>query len=1633
MVNINEMYKTLPQRMAAARSALMRTTYGMGGVIKIEPDGDEIKYVLTATGESFKNVDRAFNAAASLHVTQVNPLLKPKLGNKVSGMAEIMQDIRGKASNFNAGQIQMLQNAGIDVNAIKDMEVDLLTMHADKGGVKGVASRIQTLRDRGTLHGITIMDDEGARMLNMRVGQKMLTSYQSNLLLSITGHDMLNPELFSAIMGKGTSPSESLIKQLMKVGKRFRSLASEREVSLAGDDLASFIGGKLKAEDFHKSMLVVDPQYELLQKMAHGSAYDFGGGKKGAELAAYYKNAEAEDFIGSIMSKLSTSEQDKLKDVIKSAKFSYDAKEKVGNKFASDRLMGHLEKNFVKGNANRRSIIKEMFDNIEYAYDGSDLINSKNIDGYIKKMQDRASTIRKQIDDAQKGIKPLTAERMEELAMELKDVSNIERQVSRAKNTGGLEQFTGRGHSAKYGDIKTAFQSVEFDDKLNKYSMIVSKMGFKGELGLAGESNILNLSGMGAGRDLVYADPVSTAFHPEIFADQETLEAMRRRSQTILQEFEGAISSGTVPRRVRAMLEQAAERDISHLPSYARGSAQRNREFAKTITDMINRGMSPNQNPTMMNMMHTFFATEAFREKGNFVQSVIPDTYRFAIDSEAVLMGTKKGKMLLNKGRGYEKISMSGLNLDAAQEAALASQDILKFRVSGHKMMLSADAIGQFRHALGGFDLDDKALPKLLTYEQQIADGKGGFRTVNRLGFNIFRQPSGPEELIFARMNMDQETIRGLFGGGDDVFAVKHFRNALDHLQSTTAPKDELHKTYTNLQNILDKTHLKLDKSGNVIKDKSGKAIEAELSPRYFEEYEQAIFNVFKKLEDDGVTKLQTMSPEMAAKIAQYGSSSLKTSELAFEPKYTREGVFKAFTKEGAFDMSEELLATMHANNVDQATINKLSRAKNFDEMLNLMQADYESNPAVRAAFASSIEELGIKKSIEGADILGLYVNRSMAVGATLNQYEAFLNDAGTSSAVKKYMLENYKIGLLSQETAIDLSVNLAGTKQLMTNVGDLLANLTASDASMYNEKGIQKALGELGLAGAGKKGMTLAGFGEQSMANLGKMIGFSRAVGSAQDDLQLGIDEFLLRERIKGSDTKIILDNMIQGMQDAQTAGHASQVDLDKTIKELQALSASNDEGKIKDELIKRIGLGSDNRFASMAASHEIGSSNKSYLDKIRRASISRMPADDILSSTSTSAEADSLARRIIATHKDSLEQIFSVTTDELKLMSEPEKFKHAAMLDSVGENVLRTIGQASQLENINALDLITAIDKQTLGAGSRIDVGGLRYLSSAFDGNMPQEVSQVAEMITSARDYRRIKFYESFDQDYANYIQSSLGNKNTMDEITEEAKRRLKLVDEAQKRIDNGSTDMVDAVLASNDQQDTLRALVGDSDQIADEMVRESSNHQATLIQHQMRRRDLEAAGFISPTGQDGILEKGGTIIDSQQAQAAFGDDYNLTDDIIRSVNDLDNGLVENKAVYKRIGEKMGDLKDLFKNPTIRRSTLALGALIAGSFAYTAIRDRTHEDMAGPPLLPGGSAYESGFPNRVPEIGTFGGPGYDSGVSYKVNLYGDQDTVRRFNAAAGGLVNGNINTTMYNRIPDVAQDPYTRMAANY
>ena len=107
------------------------------------------------------------------------------------------------------------------------------------------------------------------------------------------------------------------------------------------------------------------------------------------------------------------------------------------------------------------------------------------------------------------------------------------------------------------------------------------------------------------------------------------------------------------------------------------------------------------------------------------------------------------------------------------------------------------------------------------------------------------------------------------------------------------------------------------------------------------------------------------------------------------------------------------------------------------------------------------------------------------------------------------------------------------------------------------------------------------------------------------------------------------------------------------------------------------------------------------------------------------------------------------------------------------------------------------------------------------------------------------------------------------------------------------------------------------------------------------------------------------------------------------------------------------------------IKRGTIALGALAVGSFIYSGLKDRSQDDIQGPPLLPGGSAYEQGIPTRIPEIASYGGMGYEQGASYNVNISGSQADIDRFNQAASGLNIGNYSTTMYNKIPDLSANP--------
>lgn len=136
-----------------------------------------------------------------------------------------------------------------------------------------------------------------------------------------------------------------------------------------------------------------------------------------------------------------------------------------------------------------------------------------------------------------------------------------------------------------------------------------------------------------------------------------------------------------------------------------------------------------------------------------------------------------------------------------------------------------------------------------------------------------------------------------------------------------------------------------------------------------------------------------------------------------------------------------------------------------------------------------------------------------------------------------------------------------------------------------------------------------------------------------------------------------------------------------------------------------------------------------------------------------------------------------------------------------------------------------------------------------------------------------------------------------------------------------------------------------------------------------------------------------------------------------------------------YKRIAEsfKEGKLGEAFGNPIIKKSAYAAVGLIAASFIYQAKKDRGEQEIAGPPLLPGGSAYEA-MPSRasqVPNTSMFSG--YNPGTGYSVHLEGSREQIESFTNSAGSVARGPINSTMSRGLPQLGRDNFSEIAGSF
>ena len=520
-------------------------------------------------------------------------------------------------------------------------------------------------------------------------------------------------------------------------------------------------------------------------------------------------------------------------------------------------------------------------------------------------------------------------------------------------------------------------------------------------------------------------------------------------------------------------------------------------------------------------------------------------------------------------------------------------------------------------------------------------------------------------------------------------------------------------------------------------------------------------------------------------------------------------------------------------------------------------------------------------------------------------------------------------------------------------------------------------------------------------------------AVGTLDEvsDIGAGLDSLLLNNRLQDQDLRTLLEGMLAGAEEMQKAGLATAdaTMVSDRIEKMRTLVVERDNEKIRDYLLETIGLARGNKYASLA--NVDAKAGLDMFEAIRKSAIGRVGRDPTLSGIVANSETQAAAKAIMDRHADLIEGIYDRFNASVTSLAEEEIMDSRGAIELHGRQVLDDIAEAVRFKDVSMMDLVNEIDR--LSEGRRFDLGMMR---AVFDDSEPDNAFELSKRIMDIRNIRRADYYSRMD-DLAGGLGASvesqlkfmLGGNFGPDDLDKQASQMLATL---------RPSGMYDQTV-----EQVLMSLSGKSEDIADRAARAEADRIATLIRS---RSAVQALEDSSPGVVDELRAAG--IMDDLSQEA----DDSILRDIIKVIDDEAAGDSEVRdAVYKRFSDKFkeNDFRRFLKSSPIKNTGIAIGALVLGSFAYSSYKDRTYEDAQGPPLLPGGSAYEQDYPFRVPEIGSFSGQGYNPGMNYQVSINGSQQDIDRFNSELGGLTNANINTTMYDRAPDLSRNPLLRI----
>ena len=262
------------KKLSAAQRSLSRTDLGRGGVIRVElnPSTNAIQYVITATGERLNSPQEAFIQASSLMMTQyqslsavsgsVSNLVNNPNNPKYAQVGEILSDIQKnlKEKSLDPAAAAKLKAMGIDIGATgTDVSANIITSRTQQGAKpKDFLQRIRKMSESGPAKGgfIPFIDDEGANLLQFKVGSQILSDEQAYYMLSLIGNPIFNEEKFAGVFS-GKDPIDDFMQ---KITKRMKGLISERDITITEETLRNAFGGK------DAKAVVIEEGLDILKK-----------------------------------------------------------------------------------------------------------------------------------------------------------------------------------------------------------------------------------------------------------------------------------------------------------------------------------------------------------------------------------------------------------------------------------------------------------------------------------------------------------------------------------------------------------------------------------------------------------------------------------------------------------------------------------------------------------------------------------------------------------------------------------------------------------------------------------------------------------------------------------------------------------------------------------------------------------------------------------------------------------------------------------------------------------------------------------------------------------------------------------------------------------------------------------------------------------------------------------------------------------------------------------------------------------------------------------------------------------------------------------------------------------------------